>query len=238
MQQYFVDKIENNQAVISGQDAHHIKNVMRSNIGDNLRVCHNSVCYLGTIEELTKTVVLVSIGDTFKSTELKMNIDIAQALIKREKFELMIQKSSELGVRTILPLKAKNAVVKINQNKVDAKLTRWNTIAKEACEQSERSKLSTVTSPKTLKEIDYSVYDKVFVLYAREENNHLRLENNQFENILIVIGPEGGFTQEEITALSALENSEVVSLGHRILRSETASLYMLSVLGYMDGVNK
>merc|ERR1711879_1125444 len=214
MQQYFVDKIENNQALITGQDAHHIKNVMRCNIGDNFRVCNRGTCYFGTIEELTKTAVLVFLGEAYQSTELKIKVDIAQSLIKREKFELMIQKSSELGVRNIVPIKAKNSVVKINSNKEDSKIKRWNTIAKEACEQSERSRKASVESPKTLKEVDYTLYDKVYVLYAREDNKQLSFDNVLFDKVLVVIGPEGGFAKEEIEYLDSLENSEVVSLGN------------------------
>jgi 16S rRNA (uracil1498-N3)-methyltransferase len=234
MQQYFVKQITNNQAIITGSDVHHIKHVMRFKIGDHIRVCADQVCYLGTLSAIEQEVVSVSIIKPLDSTELNGQIDIAQALIKRDKFELVLQKASELGVHTILPIHTNRTIIKLKSNKLNTKVSRWNAITKEACEQSERAHLVTVHPPVDVDKIPFETYDQVLVLYARESLKHLRFTPAiTTQKILIMIGPEGGFTEEEISQLSRLKNSEIVSLGPHILRSETAALAVLSMAQYV-----
>lgn len=234
MQQYFVKHMTNKEAIITGSDVHHIKHVMRLKIGDHIRVCADRACYLGELSAIKQDQVTVSIIEPLDISELGGRIDIAQALIKRDKFELVLQKASELGVHTIIPIQTNRTIIKLKPNKLDTKLSRWNAITKEACEQSERAHLVTVNPPVDLNTIPFETYDRVIVLYARESVKRLRLTDAiKAQKILIMIGPEGGFTDEEISQLSTLQNSEVVSLGPHILRSETASLAVLSMAQYV-----
>jgi len=237
MQRYFRDfDINQNTIIIDGDDFHHIKNVMRSKVNSELVLCDLSGnCCLASIQSFNEKSLICECKKLLPSDNNKFTIDIAQAIIRRERFEYMLQKSTELGVNKIIPVNMKNCIVKLDGKKEDKKIQRWNTIAKEASEQSHRNKLAIVSNMTTLKSIDYNVYDVILVCYEKEnESNKLKsiVQSNKYNKILIVVGPEGGFDQSEVEYLSTLSNSEFVGLGKRILRSETASSYILSVLFY------
>lgn len=237
MQRYFIEQLDinNNSCEIKTQDVHHIKNVMRNKVGDEIIVCDsNGVCFISRITDISNTVKC-ALKESVQSNDLPVNVDIAQALIRRERFEYMIQKSTELGVRNIIPVKMRNSIIKLDSKKQDKKIERWNILAKEASEQSHRNILSHVDNIHTLKEINYEHYDLVLVAYEKENSSTVlkSLLSNFYQNILIVIGPEGGFTEQEIQYLESIKNSHLVGLGKRILRSETASSYILSVLSYV-----
>ena len=226
MQRYFIKENQINDSIItiSNQDFHHIKNVMRFKIGDPvIVVTDNLKTYLAKITEYNKSSVLLNIIDN------TLNVTLAQSLIKKDKFELVLQKATELGIKEIIPLQAKRSIIKIDN--FEKKLLRYNTITKEASEQSERSSLPIISNIKTIKDIDYSKYDYIFTAYARNElislNNQLK-SIKKTDNILVLIGPEGGFDESEIEYLK--EKSNLVSLGNTILRSETAALYLISAL--------
>ncbi|MEC9484381.1 MAG: 16S rRNA (uracil(1498)-N(3))-methyltransferase [Candidatus Izemoplasma sp.] len=239
MQQYFIDSMNRkmNTGTITGSDVHHIKHVMRLDVKDKIIVCHEGVCYDSTITDMNDDTVHVSIGKKRLNTELGVTVDIAQALIKKDNFELMLQKTSELGANSIIPLNTAHSIVKLSDKKLPNKLSRWNKITKEACEQSKRSHITEVTPPTTIEDIDLHNYNYVFVLYAKEDNTMFTYDPLKVTgNILVMVGPEGGFTQEEITYLNQFDNTEVISLGKRILRSETAPLFVLSVIGYFDAL--
>ncbi len=235
MQRYFIKENQINDSIItiSNQDLHHIKNVMRFKIGDSVIVVTDSLkTYLAKISEYNKSSVLLNIIEELDTVDNTLNVTLAQSLIKKDKFELVLQKATELGIKEIIPLQAKRSIIKIDN--FEKKLLRYNTITKEASEQSERSSLPIISNIKTIKEIDYSKYDYIFTAYARNElislNDQLK-SIKKTDNILILIGPEGGFDQTEIEYLK--EKSNLVSLGNTILRSETAALYLISALRLM-----
>jgi len=237
MQRYFIEKLNLNQktAVLDKNDYHHIKNVMRLKVNDEIIICNNQGnCYKSLIIQFEDNTVLCQLHDEVVSNDMDVKVDIAQALIRRERFEYMIQKSTELGVNTIIPTIMKNVIIKLDQRSQPKKLARWNTQAKEASEQSHRNRLAKVDSITRLQDLNFKDYDVVLVAYEKENNSsHLRsVLQNEYKNILVVIGPEGGFTNSEIEYLSQVENMEFVGLGRRILRSETASSYILSILSY------
>ncbi len=236
MQRYFIDDyIEKGKLVkITGSDVHHIKNVMRFKRGKKVAVCGVNACFLCEISSFVNEHVYLTVIEVLEDNELSVQIDIAQALIRRERFEYMLQKAVELGVHKIIPLVTTNNVVNLDRSKKTAKLKRWNTILKEACEQSRRSKLATVSDILELTKLPYSTYDKVIVAYEKKSgsNDLVDVINEKSEKILLVIGPEGGFTEKEIAFLQLIPNVYLVGLGKRILRSETASLFLLSILGY------
>lgn len=237
MQRYFLDIVDGvKKTFIEGQDYHHITHVMRSKVNDKIIVCNlNGKCYKAIILSFHEKKVEVLLEDAIPQSIKPITIDIAQALIRRERFELMLQKSTELGVSTIYPLLLKNCVVKLDANKEQKKIERWNKITKEASEQSHRSSLAFVQEVTNLQKLDYSSYDVVFVAYEKEQaSNQLKtyLKHNTPSKILSIIGPEGGFDPSEITYLSSIDNVVFIGLGPRILRSETASSYLLSVLHY------
>lgn len=237
MQRYFIDQmIQFGQTIpLDGEVHHHIKNVMRMTTNDTIILCDDyNHCFYAKIEDISKTSTLVAITEELQTTEYHHHVDIAQALIRRERFELMLQKSTELGVRNIIPTIMKNNVVRVEENKAQSKIERWNKITVEASEQSHRSSKAVVTSVLRLENLPFEEYDSVFVCYEKEtvKNNLRRALQSKPSSILIVIGPEGGFTPSEIKLLQSKSNVEIISLGQRILRSETASLMVLSTILY------
>lgn len=237
MQRYFVanQHCTTNQATITGPDVHHIRRVIRFKPGQELIVCNQEgVCHLSTIQSISEEAVIATFKERLDNTELPIQIDIAQGIIRKERFEFMIQKSMELGASTIIPIETKRTIVRPNVQKVERKLERWNVIAKEACEQAHRSKSGSVQTPRTLSTLPYHEYDKVIVAYedVAGQPDLYEVLQTRYHKILIIIGPEGGLDRSEIQYLKTFNNVSIIGLGQRILRSETASSYILSVLGY------
>ncbi len=233
MQRYFIEKLDkiNQTALLENNDFHHVKNVMRHRVNDQVIICDDEMCYLSTITEFTKKSAHLKLIEELQKPFKDFKVTIAQALIRRERFELMLQKSTELGVDYIIPTITKNTIIKLKDEKTTSKLNRWNTITKEASEQSHRTTKATVLDIKSMKDIDYSIYDLVLVAYEKETNNRQlkHILKDKYKNILVLIGPEGGFDPMEI---EFLKEFTFIGLGPRILRSETASSYILSVLSY------
>jgi 16S rRNA (uracil1498-N3)-methyltransferase len=237
MQRYFVefDLKLNQEFQITGADVHHMRNVMRFSMGEQVAVCNAGKCYLCDIVTVDAKCVTLLAKEFLSNNELPVNVDIAQALIRRERFEYMMQKAVELGARKIIPMVARNNVVKINPNKEETKKRRWEAILKEASEQSQRTIKATIGPTTKLVNLPFKQYDKVIVAYEKEAGSKTLTSvfTKELNNILLVIGPEGGFSDAEITYLKTIPNVSFVGLGKRILRSETAPLFLLSVIGYL-----
>ncbi len=238
MQRYFIqDALQNDTRITTIiDDFHHIKNVMRFKVGDEIIICDPfGHCYISAIQSFNQQTVICSILSPVVNNNLPVQVDIAQALIRRERFEYMIQKSTELGVHTIIPIVTKHTIIKVQDQKEQQKQKRWNLIAKEASEQSHRSSTSNVTDVVDLKQLPFQQYEVVLVAYEKETNSYelRRALTEKPASILVVIGPEGGFDESEIDYLSTIQNVRFVGLGKRILRSETASGYVLSVVSFV-----
>lgn len=240
MQKYFINQtLQINQTFeIESGDHHHIEKVMRNKNGDQI-ICIDTthIQYLCQIENV-KTGIIKPIEKLNIDNELDVEVTLIYALPKGDKFELVLQKSCELGVSHIIPLQTKRCVVKMTKEKFQKKLPRYQKILKEASEQSGRNKIPDIQNVITLREI--KTYLKDFNLVAYEEtakqNQHGLLyttlkELKAGEHIVVIVGCEGGFEKSEIKQLNEL-GVKCCSLGKRILRSETAPLYLLSVIGY------
>ena len=240
MQEYFAINKINEKFILSEQDNFHIERVLRMRNGDHIVVTYDSKKY-DCVVNFDKGVNVNIISELDVSNELECKVTLVYGLPKKDKFEMVVQKSCELGVSFIVPFIAKRSIPVLDDKNTSKKLERWNMIAKEACEQSKRNELVKISEPVKLK--DVLNYKSELNLIAYEDLNcvgsshfYSLLENNP-KSITIVVGPEGGFDKSEVDFLN--DNGFVsVSLGKRILRSETAPLYMLSVIGFMNERNK
>lgn len=241
MYQFFVEdaQISNGIVTIENEDVKHIKNVLRLKCGEKVRISSNSgENYFGEIDTLADRMVLVRILEEHAAdTELPNKIYLFQGLPKSDKLELIIQKAVELGACEIIPVAMKNCVVKLDEKKASAKQTRWQEIAKSAAKQSKRSVIPAVRRPLSYGEAleAAAALDVRLVPYENERGMAATKEAVEAvrpgQSIGIFIGPEGGFAEDEI-ALAKERGMQLVSLGRRILRTETAGLAMLSILMY------
>ncbi len=241
MQRYFVENTLQDRLIkISGDDFHHIKNVMRMNFGDKIYVANGKSAFFAVIKEINADHIIVELLEEIKENkELKVNVTIAQGMPKFDKFEMVIQKTTELGVTEIIPVLSERSLIKIDTKIERKKLDRYKKIAKEAAEQSHRFKIPKIIAFMSLKEfIKYSEsYDYKLVAYEAssdsDETNFKRFIKTIKENekMVIFIGPEGGISEKELLLLT--ENDfKVISLGNRILRTETAPLFIMSAITY------
>lgn len=241
MYQFFVDdtQIAEGIVTIENGDVNHIKNVLRMKCGEKVRISSDSgKNYYGEIDRIEERMVQVRILDEdAEDTELASRIYLFQGLPKSDKMELIVQKAVELGVHEIIPVAMKNCVVKLDDKKAAAKTARWQEIARSAAKQSKRSQIPTVRMPMNYKEAleEAAKLDVRLLPYENERGMAATREAVEAVrpgmNIGIFIGPEGGFAEEEI-ALAKEKQMQFISLGRRILRTETAGLATLSILMY------
>ncbi|WP_017755838.1 16S rRNA (uracil(1498)-N(3))-methyltransferase [Calidifontibacillus oryziterrae] len=244
MQRYFVniDQIVDAKVIIGKEDAHHILHVMRMKQGDQIICCtENGQVAVGKIQEITDDFVSVTIVEWMdENRELPVLVTIAQGLPKGDKLEYIVQKGTELGANEFLPFFASRSIVKWDEKKGRKKVERLAKIAKEAAEQSYRNKIPKINLPVKFSEIIKESNNFTHKIVAFEEdakrgemrNLSMTLrELKQGDSLLVVIGPEGGLTDQEVSALR--ENGFIsCSFGPRILRTETAPLYILAAVSY------
>lgn len=241
MQRYFVENFRDNRFYISQEDRHHILKVMRLKEGDDIICVHDGKSALCSIAEITDDWIVAEVVKWDNdSVELPVQVAIASGLPKGDKLELVIQKGTELGASRFIPFTASRSVVKWDEKKAAKKVERWNKIAKEAAEQSHRQFLPAVDHPKSFKSLIEEGKDFNYKLIAFEEDAkagessvlHKTLsEMKKGQSLLFVFGPEGGLTIDEVALLKE-HGFLSCGLGPRILRTETAPLYALSVLSY------
>lgn len=231
MKRFFVSPEEFNNKTISGDEFNHIKNVMRMNKGDGfIAFIGDENDYTCEISEINKNNLKFSVLNTCKNTKNpNIKIDVFQALAKGEKMELIAQKLTEIGVSTIFPLFVKNCDVKPNTNKPE----RIKKIVVSACKQCGRSVIPTISYVVNLNDTLAMIKNYDLVLFANEKENNARIydtlnKNKSAKKVALIIGPEGGFKDEEITAISKVSTS--VTFGSRILRTETAAIYLISIV--------
>lgn len=215
---------------ISGSDYNHIRNVLRMKTGEEFLVsCDgvSSLCRLDGFEG--DSAVAEIIKENYQSTDLPVEIYLFQGLPKADKMELIIQKAVELGVHAIIPTEMSRCVVKLDDKKKKSKTQRWQTIAESAAKQSKRSAVPTVYDAVSYKEA-LSMAEKLDVLMVPYEcadgmeSTKRALDNIKVSSkVGIIIGPEGGFEESEVEKAMAI-GGESVSLGKRILRTETAAI--------------
>lgn len=244
MHKFFVpeENIVDGMAYISGEDVKHIYKVLRLKKDDEVSV--NNCCgkeFHGIIYKIDREQVQVKmVRELDLNNESNVDIYLFQGFPKSSKMDLIVQKSTELGVREIIPVFTERVVIK-NKNGELKKIERWNKIAKEACKQCRRSIIPQVDVPVNLRETIEKLksMDLIVVPYENEKklgikNMVKKIDRDSIKSIAVVVGAEGGFSESEIEMLKKV-HSNIVTLGPRILRTETAGFVCISLLMYELG---
>lgn len=245
MPKFFIEENQktDNKIYITGNDVNHIKNVLRLKQDDEIEVCQKNIQinYLCKIEKIENSKIIVCIKKEIETkNESNVKVTIFQGLPKADKMELIIQKAVELGVFQITPIKLNRCIVKLKETDEIKKVERWNKIAEVAAKQCKRDFIPQITNIKTLPEICDIIcnYDIVLVAYENEKKITLKEEliklkkiNKENIKIGVIIGPEGGLEEKEVEQFKQ-NGSRIITLGKRILRTETVALQVLSIIMY------
>lgn len=245
MPKFFVknNQINDDKVTITGEDVNHIKNVLRLNIDDDIQVCNLETAenYMCGITRLNNETIECNIFKKIDSeAESNIHINVFQGIPKSDKMELIIQKAVELGANEITPVEMKRCVAKIDDKTKVKKISRWQKISEVAAKQCGRDivpKINDVTNIKNICNLTKE-YDIVLLAYENEEENTLKNEllklkdkTNAKLKIGIIIGPEGGIDIEEVETLKD-NGAKVITLGKRILRTETVAFVLTSIIMY------
>lgn len=243
MPKFFVKQEQINENIITliGEDVKHIANVLRKQIGDELNICNitTSENFLCQLEKIGKEEIKCKIIKKITSeAEPKTEITIFQGLPKAEKMELIIQKCTEIGVKTFVPTEMERCIVKLDKKAEFKKIERWQKIAETAAKQSGRDIIPKVENLINLKKMCNLIekYDIVILAYENEEECTLKqalrnIKSRDNLKIGIIIGPEGGIDEKEVEMLKQA-GAKPVTLGKRILRTETVGISVSSIVLY------
>ena len=247
MSKFFVNRenLQDEKIIITGKDVNHIKNVLRKNLEDTLQICdaQSGENFLCEIEEMSNEKIICKIIENLENeSEPNTYIHIYQGLPKADKMELIIQKSVELGVSEITPTNMLRCIVKLDSKDARKKVERWQKISEVAAKQSGRDIIPKINSICNFNEIinQCKEYDAILLAYECEKDNKLKNEIEKIKKlqskkerlrIAIIIGPEGGISAEEIE-IAKQNRIKIITLGNRILRTETVALNILSILMY------
>ena len=228
---------------VAGSDYNHIKNVLRMKVGDKLLISVLSASNLCEIESFTDNEVVVKVIErNYQDASLPIKIYLFQGLPKSDKLELIIQKAVELGASVIVPTETSRSIVKIEEKKKESKTERWQKIAESAAKQSKCSSIPKVICPINFKNALELAKELDLFLVPYENAEKMFTTKTALSKIKsgmkvgVFIGPEGGFDESEIEKLKEI-GSEIISLGKRILRTETASITALSMLMLYSEMN-
>lgn len=251
MPKFFVDnsQISENEIIILGQDVNHIKKVLRAKLGEELEICNeqSGENFLCSISEIQNDKIKCDIKNIIDSkTESNICVTIFQGIPKADKMELIIQKAVELGVFDIIPVEMKRCVVKLDEKDKIKKVERWQKISEVAAKQCGRDMIPEICNVTNVENICNFIekYDIVFTAYENEkedtlkqelkklkENVMIKLKNNEKIKIGVIVGPEGGLEQNDVEKLQKY-GTKTITLGKRILRTETVALNVLSIIMY------
>lgn len=243
MFKFFVkrEQIVENKIKIYGEDVNHIVNVLRLRDSDEIIVCNkdDGRSYVTKINNIDKEFVEVEmLEENLETTETNINIDLFQGLPKSDKMEYIIQKTTEIGVKDIFPVALERCIVKIDKKSETKKLERWQKIAEVAAKQSKRDYIPKIKNIIKIENICQNIekYDIILLAFENEETNTLKaelvkLDRNKNLKIGVIVGPEGGLSEEEVQKLVS-SGARCITLGKRILRTETAPLVLLSDIIY------
>lgn len=232
MQRYF---IKNKDMLLEESDIRHIKKVMRMNINDKIEVVYNNklhICEITSLEPFN--IKVIEKLDEDKKT--KIELTVAVALVKEQKMDLILQKLTELGVSRIIPVSMERSIVKLDKERFNKKKVRWESICKEASEQSKRTNIPTIEDIKSIKDLTKEDADLKLVASTKEKEKLLNYYLQSIEDcakIIMVIGPEGGISDKEEDILVS-NGYNRVSFGNLIFRVETATIYVASIINYIS----
>lgn len=232
MQRYF---IKNKDMLLEESDIRHIKKVMRMNINDKIEVVYNNklhICEITSLEPFN--IKVIEKIDEDKTT--KIELTVAVALVKEQKMDLILQKLTELGVSRIIPVSMERSIVKLDKERFNKKKVRWESICKEASEQSKRTNIPIIEDIKSIKDLTKEDADLKLVASTKEKEKLLNYYLQSIEDcakIIMVIGPEGGISDKEEDILVS-NGYNRVSFGNLIFRVETATIYVASIINYIS----
>ncbi|WP_114297124.1 16S rRNA (uracil(1498)-N(3))-methyltransferase [Anaerobacterium chartisolvens] len=244
MPKFFISKedICNNAVTIKGEDVSHIKRVLRLKCGDTLQVCDGAgTDYTVRVENFEKDCIIAGIISSERNNaEPPIDIVLFQGIPKSDKMDFIIQKSVELGVKSIIPVSTDRTVVKIaNEKDAGVKTARWQKIALEASKQCNRGTIPHIGVPVSFEDALRQASDTAelcIIPYEKETGSFLKpiIKGSKTKRIAVFVGPEGGFTENEVRRSQDF-NIRPITLGPRILRTETAGIAVISILMYELG---
>ena len=227
--------IKNKDILLEESDIRHIKKVMRMNINDKIEVIYNNkvhICEITSLEPFN--IKVIEKLDEDKKT--KIELTVAVALVKEQKMDLILQKLTELGVSRIIPVSMERSIVKLDKERFNKKKVRWESICKEASEQSKRTNIPIIEDIKSIKDLTKEDADLKLVASTKEKEKLLNYYLQSIEDcakIIMVIGPEGGISDKEEDILVS-NGYNRVSFGNLIFRVETATIYVASIINYIS----
>lgn len=233
MQRYFTNKKVDNEFILNEDDLYHIKTVMRMKDNDQIIVVMDKKAYLCCLENVKDNIKIIIKNELPKVDYNTPDVTLIIPILKEQKMDLILQKSTELGVSKIIPIITKRSIVKVNENSQDKKIDRWRRIVKEASEQSHRVEIPEVLPIRTIDQLkDLDGFNLVCSTKEKVKNIKLVMKNvKTCDKINLVIGPEGGLDELEEEMLNKM-GFESITLGNRIMRVETVPLFLLSVINY------
>lgn len=232
MQRYFIKKKD---MLLEESDIRHIKKVMRMNINDKIEVVYNNKLHICEITSLEPFNIKV-IEELDENKKTRIELTVAVALIKEQKMDLILQKLTELGVSRIIPVSMERSIVKLDKERFNKKKVRWESICKEASEQSKRTNIPIIEDIKSIKDLTKEDADLKLVASTKEKEKLLNYYLQSIEGcakIIMVIGPEGGISDREEDILVS-NGYNRVSFGNLIFRVETATIYVASIINYIQ----
>lgn len=234
MQRYFIKKKD---FTLEDSDIRHIKKVMRMNINDLIEVVYNNKLYICKILNLEPFNIEVE-EEIEEENNQKLSLTVAVPLVKEQKMDLILQKLTELRVNKIIPVNTERSIVKLDKERFIKKKARWESICKEASEQSKRTDIPEITDIMSIKDLTKLDYDLKLVASTKEKEKLLNYYLQTVEEcvrIIIVVGPEGGLSDREEEILCS-NNYSRVSFGNLVLRVETATIYIASIINFYSSM--
>lgn len=239
MQRFFVETPYQEQVVLSGAAAHHLQKVLRVQTGTRMQLAfkEGGVALAEIVQQEAGQVTLFCLERLTTTNEPVVRLTLAQGLAKGEKMDFIIQKAVELGVNRFYPVAMHNSVVRLDEEKAAKKVQRWQKIAEAAAKQSKRDFIPQVMPVVSLEQLFQADESSLRLLaYEAEVTRGLKcvLQQQPLTSVLVIVGPEGGFTEAEVQQACAAGGVSI-SLGQRILRTETAGLAALAAILYEAG---
>lgn len=233
MQRYFAKEKKGDIFILQDDDIYHIRTVMRMQTKDLVEIVWNENVYICRIEKSNKEIQIKMTNECKIDIVKEIPVHLILPLVKEQKMDLILQKTTELGISSISWYNAERSIVKLDQNQMLKKIERWQKIVKEASEQSKRQTIPILLGLKTMDELQ-SLEGKKYICSTEEKQNSMKKvlkKNPNCDKMNIVIGPEGGLSNKEEEQFKKI-GFEPITLGMHILRVETVPIYLLSVINY------